>query len=244
MRLKFTFYSNKEIKLSFHYHCILQSFIYNSIKSKRLSNFLHNEGFKFNNRAYKLFVFSKIYPKPSISNNDKFNFGKEIFFYLSSILDEFLVDISNSFIKKSFFKLEDNILYLKSIEIIKLPNFNQKENIIYLLSPITVYSTINKKTYFYSPNENKFYELIKQNLLKKYKAYYKDYNVDNFDFDIELLKFDNKRDKKVIVYKNNCIISYEGMYKISGSEEILKFAWNTGLGSKNSQGFGMFEVKG
>jgi CRISPR-associated endoribonuclease Cas6 len=169
---------------------------------------------------------------------------KKYFFILSSVLDNFLVDISNSFIKKSSFKLEDNILYLKSIEIIKLPNFNQKENIIYLLSPITVYSTINKKTYFYSPNENKFYELIKQNLLKKYKAYYKDYNVDNFDFDIELLKFDNKRDKKVIVYKNNCIISYEGMYKISGDKEILKFAWNTGLGSKNSQGFGMFEVKG
>jgi CRISPR-associated endoribonuclease Cas6 len=169
---------------------------------------------------------------------------KKYFFYLSSILDDFLLDISNSFIKKSSFELEDNILYLKSVEVIKLPNFNQKENIIYLLSPITVYSTIGNKTYFYSPNENKFYELIKQNLLKKYKAYYKDYNVDNFDFDIQLLKFDNKRDKKVIFYKNNCIISYEGMYKISGSEEILKFAWNTGLGSKNSQGFGMFEVKG
>jgi CRISPR-associated endoribonuclease Cas6 len=115
MRLKFTFYSDKEIKLSFHYHYILQSFIYNSIKSKKLSNFLHNEGFRFNNRVYKLFVFSKIYPKPSISNN-KFNFGKEIFFYLSSILDNLLVDISNSFIKKSSFELEDNILYLKSIE--------------------------------------------------------------------------------------------------------------------------------
>ena len=169
---------------------------------------------------------------------------KKYFFYLSSILDDFLLDISNSFIKKSSFELEDNILYLKSVEVIKLPNFNQKENIIYLLSPITVYNTIDNKTYFYSPNENKFYELIKQNLLKKYKAYYKDYNVDNFDFDIELLKFDNKRDKKVIVYKNNCIISYEGIYKISGDKEILKFAWNTGLGSKNSQGFGMFEVKG
>jgi len=247
MRLKFTFYSDKDIVLSFHYNYNLQSFIYNSITDKKLSNFLHNEGFKFNKRVYKLFVFSKIYPKPKIFNNSKFSFGKEIFFYLSSVLDDFLINISNSFIKKNFFKLEDNILFLKSIEVIKIPNFNKDKNIIYFLSPITVYSTVNKKTYFYNPNESRFFELVRENLLKKYKAYYeykhKINQIGNFDFKMELLDFDAKKDKKVIVYKGNYITSYEGVYKISAQKEILEFAWNTGLGSKNSQGFGMFDIK-
>ena len=33
-----------------------------------------------------------------------------------------------------------------------------------------------------------------------------------------------------------------GKYKISGDEKLTRLAYDSGIGSKNSQGFGCFEV--
>ncbi|RKX92249.1 MAG: CRISPR-associated endoribonuclease Cas6, partial [Spirochaetes bacterium] len=40
------------------------------------------------------------------------------------------------------------------------------------------------------------------------------------------------------------IKGWTGTFVLNGNRKILKLAYYTGLGSKNSQGFGMFEVVG
>jgi len=51
--------------------------------------------------------------------------------------------------------------------------------------------------------------------------------------------------KRVVTkYKDTWINGWKGMYRISGSSRALEFIYNTGLGSKNSQGFGLLEVIG
>ena len=49
-------------------------------------------------------------------------------------------------------------------------------------------------------------------------------------------------DKYITIYKNTIIEAYRGIYVLSGRPEFLDFLYNVGLGSKNSQGFGLFDV--
>lgn len=252
MRIKLTFYSEKNIILPVHYNYILQSFIYNNIIDPNLSEFIHNNAYSYNKRKFKLFVFSKIFPK-GIIHNKTININKEFYFYISSVLDDLLANLAKSFVLNEKFTLFKNIIYLKSIEVIKYPTiFNESyiEGVpIRLLSPITVYSTLGnskslKKTYYYSPLEKEFYILIKLNLLKKYNSFYlANFREGDFNFNLELRSFDYRKHYKIIMYKGDYVIKgFYGNFFISGDRDIIKFAYDVGLGAKNSQGFGMFDI--
>jgi len=54
------------------------------------------------------------------------------------------------------------------------------------------------------------------------------------------------RSSEVTLSRNSFIVSsikaWLGTYQIHGKPELISLAYDTGLGSKNSQGFGMFEI--
>jgi len=244
MRLKIVLTNSKEEKivLPIHYNHLLQAFIYNNI-DKDLANFLHNEGYKYQKRNFKMFVFSRIFSNEMRLHKEEIIFDKEIYFFLSSPIKEFLSQFAEKLLKNYEFKIYKSNLNLKSIEVLNLPLFKEKER-IKMLSPLTVYSTLykegeKKKTYYYSPFEKEFKVLIRENLRKKYISFYK--KDLKFDFEIEPLKV-NKKCEEIIIYKNTVIKGWLGIYEIRGTPEIIRFAYDVGLGSKNSQGFGMFEL--
>jgi len=243
MRIKITFeeIEGKEIKLPVHYNYIIQSFIYKNITDE-LSEFLHNKGFEFEKRKFKMFVFSRIFSFQIKFIKEEINFGNKIYFYISSPFNEFLSQFAENLLKKYEFEIYKNNLYLKELYVLPMPKFEKKMK-IKMISPMTVYSTLQKgekkKTYYYSPFEDEFKILIKENLRKKYQSFY---NLEKeFDFTIKPEKV-NKNMEKIIIYKGTVIKGWLGTYEIQSDEEIIKFAYDSGLGSKNSQGFGMFEI--
>ncbi|MCM8825189.1 MAG: CRISPR-associated endoribonuclease Cas6 [Candidatus Omnitrophica bacterium] len=189
-----------------------------------------------------MFVFSRIFSKKAKFFDGNAHFGKTIFFYLSSPLDDFLSQFAEHLLKKSNLSISRQLLYPKEIYVLPEPVFKER-HIIKMLSPLTVYSTLykdeKKKTYYYSPMEKDFVEILKENIRKKYSSFYEQ----EFDFDFELkpLKID-KNLEKIIIYKNTVIKGWLGSYQIESKPEIIKFAYDVGLGAKNSQGFGMFEI--
>ena len=49
--------------------------------------------------------------------------------------------------------------------------------------------------------------------------------------------------KKVIVkFYEKKIETSTGIFKISGNEQLLKYLYDAGIGSKRSSGFGMFQI--
>ena len=50
------------------------------------------------------------------------------------------------------------------------------------------------------------------------------------------------KDKFVTKYKQSYITGWYGIYKLIGERKYLDFLYQVGLGGKNSQGFGMFEL--
>ncbi|HIH96926.1 MAG TPA: CRISPR-associated endoribonuclease Cas6 [Thermoplasmata archaeon] len=132
-----------------------------------------------------------------------------------------------------------------SIEEIKI---HQKPEIwdkmkVRMLSPVVVYSTLmtkesKKKTYYYSPYEEEFVDLIDKNLRKKHKAFYKK-EARARKLKIGLM---GKPKEKVLKYRDNIIKGGIRNFVLDGNKRLLKLAYDWGIGSKNSQGFGMFEV--
>ncbi|MCM8789042.1 MAG: CRISPR-associated endoribonuclease Cas6 [Candidatus Omnitrophica bacterium] len=243
MRIKITLENElgSQIVMPIHYNYILQGFIYNNI-SKYLSDFLHNKGFAYEKRKFRMFVFSRIFSKQAKFFEGMAYFDRTIFFYLSSPFDVFLSQFAEHLLKKNSASFGEKILKLRDIYVLPEQTFRESHT-IRMISPLTVYSTFykndKKKTYYYSPYEKEFAGLVKENLRKKYISFF-DPPAD-FDFEIKPVRVD-KNLEKIIIYKDTVIKSWLGVYHIKSAPEIIKFAYDTGLGAKNSQGFGMFEI--
>jgi len=112
-------------------------------------------------------------------------------------------------------------------------------------SPIVVYTTFettnrSKKTYYFSPFEDDFAFYIKQNIIKKYIAYTKQ---NDFQGNFSIKPLPNQKLKQnIVLYKDTVIKGWSGKFEISGDINLIKLAFDAGLGSKNSQGFGCIGV--
>lgn len=243
MRLRITLVrvDEKNIVLPVQYNFLLQGFIYNNI-DYNIGNFLHNYGYEAENRIFKLFVFSRIFSRKMNFLDSKIEMDGQVSFYLSSPIEDFIGSFSQNIIKQESLFLGENLVRVFSIEVMKEPLFSDRME-IKMISPLTVYSTFErngkKLTHYYTPFENEFNELITENLKKKYLAYYKK----EISQDLKITPINIKKEmEKIIIYKGTVIKGWIGRYQIEGSVELIKFAYNVGLGSKNSQGFGMFEI--
>ena len=112
---------------------------------------------------------------------------------------------------------------------------------IKMKTPITIYSTDaeSKSVYFYAPDEEFFYKKINDNFCRKYLAYCGIVPVTAIK--IQPIQVSAK-DKFVTKYKQSYITGWYGIYKLIGERKYLDFLYQVGLGGKNSQGFGMFEL--
>lgn len=108
-----------------------------------------------------------------------------------------------------------------------------------MLSSLTVYCTENGKSKFYTPLDKEFSEQINQNFQRKYAAFTG--NMPTSDIRILPLHVSGS-DKYVTNFKGIHITAWRGEYQLFGNLEYLQFLYYCGLGAKNSNGFGMFEV--
>ena len=250
MRVALEFQSKGSLRLPIQHNHLIQGFIYGSI-SPRLAEILHNEGFEANNRKFKLFTFSRIIGNYKIDEkNNSVTFSSPFKLIISSALNQFIEELGNEMLTKEDLKIGRNNVKVNSIEISK-PDFKENKIKIKALSPITIYSTLKKadgkkKTYYYSPFEKEFSQLISENARKKFVAFYKNKNkVIEPKGDIKLTPLKvNPNNQKIINYKGTIIKGWMGVYELSGDKELIKLTHDTGLGGKNSQGFGCFEVVG
>ncbi|MBC7330022.1 CRISPR-associated endoribonuclease Cas6 [bacterium] len=242
MRLEILLQSERSVELPLHYNYIVQSFIYANLPSK-LADKLHSEGFPYEKRCFRLFTFSRIIAKAR-REGDKLIFPPSLYLVISSPYHEMLEGLAETLVRLHTLRLARNELYLEWVGVKFTPQVREEET-IRMLSPMTVYSTLmtatgGRKTYYYNPREEEFSRLIKENLIKKYKVIYGEYRGSE-EFIIEPIKV-GRGDEKIINYKGTWIKGWMGIYKIRGEPELIKLGWDAGLGAKNSQGFGCFEI--
>lgn len=109
---------------------------------------------------------------------------------------------------------------------------------IRMVSPAVAYITQeDKRQVFFSPEEESFYKLIRVNAERKSKCFLGRDSV----IDIEPLFTEKPRYERSF-FKKTPIMGWYGDFRLTGEPELLTLLYNTGLGAKNSEGFGMFDI--
>lgn len=230
------------IELPTHYNSIVQGLIYSQVGEEMPQ--LHDEGFEVGGRTFRFFTFSRLLGKIEYLKGGKIAFRSPVNLRIASPLEQFIVVLAKNLLNSDSLILGDTRVHLKSLSALPLPDFSSGKVKVKALSPITVYSTLftpdgKKKTYYYHPREQEFTDMIEANLMKK--AVYFNKDLAELPFSMRTLKVNN-RDAKIIYYKNFVVKGWLGLYQLEGDPRLLKLAYSAGLGSKNSQGFGMINV--
>lgn len=234
MRVRITFESDSEIKVSRDYHRTLQGLVYSLLDPETATD-LHENGSPFGKRRFKMFTFSRL-----IGTYQRYGgytvFNHPVDFYISSSNQGFLSELCQNLTRNPNVELEVNKLHCKCI---LLEPAKEPTGKCVTLSPITVYSTLytgdrRKKTYYYSPYEPEFSTLISRNLVKKSIILGRPVVGD--------VKLHVIRASEVVEsFKGTIIKAWKGCFSISGPKDLLSIAYDTGLGSKNSTGHGMID---
>ncbi|MEM2939792.1 MAG: CRISPR-associated endoribonuclease Cas6, partial [Candidatus Bathyarchaeia archaeon] len=127
------------VSLPQHYNHLVQAAIYRSI-SPSLSLFLHEKGFTYGKRAFKMFTFSRLLGK-NRREGETLLFEGEIALHLSSPIERFIKDIANTMVRHGLFKIGTKELSVVELKFHKEPKI-AGEMRIKTLSPITIYSTL------------------------------------------------------------------------------------------------------
>ena len=241
MRIILEISSEKEIKLPIQYNRILQGFIYNNLSDKNYREFIHSQGYQLDNKKFKFFTYSRLTGKFNLyPRQNEIGFESPVKLVISSAVEQFITDLAETLIKADFLFLGGNQIEISSITVEKQFEFTETMQ-IKMLSPVVAYSTENKLTYYYSPWHPRFNEIITRNLIDKYKTLF-GYMPEEQAFKIIPNGMQEKKFKIVTNFKNTIIEGYNGIYFLKGNPELIKIAYHAGLGSKNAQGFGCWEV--
>ncbi len=246
MRLKISLISDKEVVLPKEFNYITQAVIYHLI-DRLPAKWLHDGGFKIEKRSFKLFAFSSIIEKGRYqSSKELFTFPHTISFYVSSPVAWILEQVAKNTVFSEKLMFGQNEMSISSVEIIKNDEITENKIRINALTPIETHSTLlkgdgSKKTYYYSPTESEYSELINENLMKKWSAYYKESCPYNIKIEPVQMKYCRERIRS---FKGTVIKGWTGHFWLESGPEFLQFALAAGLGSRNSGGFGFIEKVG
>lgn len=206
----------------------IQGFIYNLLKDEIIFRNIHERG------GFKFFNFSNIFPigdyaidksKTLIISSPR-----------ASLIEYLYVRLSNM----------NTILlnkYQMSVENVKLIKGNKfKNNTIITATPIVIYKDHDCYSIRDDNDLNYFFNRLRDNTLKKYNAYYHT----DLELTDDLFK-DFELNREVIMplshgHSNFNIIGSRWKFKfndeIRNNPKLLNFIYDTGLGEKNSLGFG------
>lgn len=244
MRLKVTFKTQGGV-IPINYQYQLCSFVYRRLKEEdeTFTSFLHDRGYK----GFKLFTFSQLFFDTHSVRGDRILIGEgKGRWYISSCNEEFVRNFFSALLEKPFLEIETVRFEIEEISILPEPEFSSEMSFV-MLSPLVVSVPVEKDGKllhkFLTPEDEKFEETLKQNLLKKYEAFYGEKAFGEFqvrpDWD-----YINRKGKitKLVRIKDIFVKGTVFPFSVVGDPKLIKFGYDVGFGEKNSLGFGMVEI--
>ena len=198
------------------------------------SAFLHDCGYGRDGHRYKLFTYSPLRGRYCIENKHII-FDGDITLEVRSISGRFCEALKSSLLTKGSVKIMDTVLPVKMTEVYDRP-LTVAEADIETVSPIVVSSSEDGKTIYYSPEDECWEQMINLTLYRKFTAAYNEEPPSVVKLDLL------RKPKKVVTrVKGIWVTAYHAQLHITAHPLVTAFLYETGLGAKNSQGFGMFE---
>ncbi len=242
MQLTLFFSAPGQVSIPVQYGHLLQGLIYRQMDNPALRSFLHEQGFALGKRRFKLFTFSRLMAEEVTYDREagRLLLTPPLRLVICSPVPFILQELGTGFLRQGHVRLGAALLQIKKM-IMADPRVRQGVVQVQMLSPLVVYSTFSagdgrNYTYYYSPFEPRFRELVGNNLAKKHFLVYGRPSPPG-DFDIFPVRVSD-RDLKVTYFKETVVKGWMGQYELRGDSDLLQLALDAGLGAKNSQGYG------
>src|SRR5664280_517454 len=208
---------------------------------------------------FKLFTFSQLYaksveriditPRDGVETDGHVHYqlvmSSPVWFYLSSPSPEFIEALVPRLEQAHDLHLERNLV--QSVRVVAaypvtMPTHGLVTWRIRTISPITVYQSEIKDSnsaHYFAPDDPLFAKLVLDNAVRKYYAWTQE-KAPSDGFSISCL--DHTPHLAVISFKDTPVHGYTGRFQLTGDAKLLSFLYESGLGGKNSHGFGMFDI--
>ncbi|HWR29217.1 MAG TPA: CRISPR-associated endoribonuclease Cas6 [Negativicutes bacterium] len=239
---------------------LLSSLIYNIVdrSSSEYAERLHEQGYRLENRAFKLFTYSPVYPghrrKWVIHENGSMSTGERLLhFTISSPKEEFVEHLILGLLHEPVVSIGNERFRVETVRKLDVPDFSDDMRFI-MLSPLvcTTKQAEDRYPQFLFPGDPDFRRVLKDNLCRKYQTLYgKSFKCGEGDIMLEL---DPAYAERMNGHLHKLITIKEGRsdetkikgsfapFQIKAPAELLEVGYECGFGEKNSQGFGMVKV--
>ncbi|MFQ6059730.1 MAG: CRISPR-associated endoribonuclease Cas6, partial [Thermoplasmata archaeon] len=192
--------------------------------------------------GYRHYCFSNLIFEDRVRHKKGLMFNKA-HFVLSSPEDSFLRAFTEGLLLYPEFKLQGRRICVRSVEILPSIEFGERVRFV-TLSPIIlktkrmVDGELKERELY--PREGKWHENLHSNLVARFEDFYGRPPEKDFFEVIKIRSFKGKRIKIAGDYRRCSLLDFD----VQASEELIRFAYDAGLGEKNAMGFGCVEVEG
>lgn len=254
MRFKLTFNIDKNAfgdRIPLNYQYPASALIYKILSNSgsEFSEWLHENGYIDNKRRFKLFTFSRLFvPQYKIEGKYLKIISDEVNWYISFLPEKGTQEFIQGLFNQQTFELGDRSARIRfrvsNVEVLPTPDFSESMTFETLSPACIVRQEEDRSEKYIAPDHPDASEIVKLNLLNKYRAFYgHDFQNNAFPFQLEALS----RPKSSLVTikegtpQESKVRGFMCRFSLSAPAELIKIMYETGLGSKNSQGFGMSE---
>ena len=229
----------KEAVINRDYRPIIVSFIKTALFKYNSSLFedLYGKG----KTTQKSFTFDVLFHKPKFDKDTIHLQSNEFQLAISTYDPLFSIELYNALLSLKFieFPLKDqNHMRLLNVRIFNHTLIDKEEVCIQMYSPIVVreHSRDENDRYYFFDEED-----FDNVLLKNLKAQLE--NSGKQGLMNEFVSFTPICPKRVVVKSfGSSLPASIGIFQLKGSAELINYLYQAGIGSRRSQGFGMFEI--
>lgn len=256
MRFKLTLDIDKRAfddRIPLNYQYPASALIYKilSKSGSEFSSWLHENGYSDDKRRFKLFTFSRLFVSRYLIEGAYMQIlSDRVDWYISFLPEKGTREFIQGLFSQQSFELGNRNARIHfrvaNVEVLAAPNFSESMT-FETLSPVCIVRQEEDRSEKYiAPDHPDAVEIVKLNLLNKYKAFYgRDFQLNDFPFGLSVI---SKPKSSLVTIKEGTpqesrIRGYMCKFQLTAPVELMKIMYETGLGSKNSQGFGMSGVK-
>ena len=226
------------IALPINYRPLIHGMIYSALSTASdYSEYLHNRHRDDGTRSFKGFTFSRL-NGPYIMENRQLRFQGDLWLEVSSYESDFIDCLHAGLTARDAVTLG-----CETLSIVDCRAFDSHllatQAAVRMVSPVVAYKTLeNRKTHFFQPDDVLFFRALEMNARRKWAFYH---GQTPCEISVAPL-FDRLPQKQFSTFKGTYITAWFGYYLLKGTPELIDMLYQTGLGAKNSEGFGMFEA--
>ena len=238
MQLHLSF-TGENIRLPMAHQRLVQGMLYAALgRDPAYQSFLHQRGYRMEEKTFRHFVFGRLHGRYE-REPDGLCFPEGFSFEVRSAQGRFIQLLLDEMTPGSVHRLGQNRICVAKAEL-RDCRLVTPEIEIRMDSPITVHTAQEDgSTFFPTPFDPDFSRLLAVNAARKWISLYGTDPPGGLGFAPIAV---TERDKVVTRYKGTYLTGWRGTYRLEGEPAVLDLLFQTGLGSNNAQGFGLFNL--